>query len=746
MQEMDNFSALLSNEKIGQMMCFINPSTDYIRVNSQHFPIDDSVGLMRRIKHTVYWCIKHFSGHQYEQILFGPADAPEVIHSRHFAFSLNDKGILLAISALYDYSERVITGHFEHTLFNSISDAVVLTEADVINKPGPRIVFCNQAFLNMTGYEKNEVLGRSPRFLQGKSPDRDVTSSIRSSLSKWDTFKKTLTNYTKQGSPFEVELHISPVKDVTGWYSHWISVQRDVSGHKQVLDYIHKSNMIFQTSNIGCWYFNTHHDYLFWDEKTANIHFETGDNAISGINEWMELVCEEHTERLNINIIRAISGEAPLDYEYEIKSKNGEHRWVRVKAELTNVGGDVHKSLAGICFDITDEKLSLQAIESHRKVAERKAKLALLGEVAAGVGHEINNPLSVVTTSLDLLELDLMRGITTPAHFENITTGMKDACTRIAKIVDGLRSVSSVTREHKTLETIGLVDCIKETVEMLTKLYSKESINVSLRVEGEKKDYDILADWSGIQQIIVNLLSNARHAVLNNNNYKKNINIVLTSEQHYCQLDVEDNGTGISDSLKEKIFEPFITNKIVGEGTGLGLSISKNLIESFGGSISFVSEPGRTCFTCHFIRGAINYKQDEQQMVSCTKEKVLLVEDDISVGTSIVNLIEAMGGICTFVDNGADALRVLSEADDEFDVILTDIKMPILDGLHLLQTIKHRELAPGARKYIMTGDVFSINEDSANRISTLAKGILKKPLTRADIAQVFTGIDKPFNW
>lgn len=745
MHETDKFSALLSNENVGQMMCFINPSLDYIRVGDQLFAIDDSVGLMRRIKHTVYWCIKHFSGHQYEQILFGEADAPELIHSRHFAFSLNDKGIMLAISSLYDYSERVITGHFEHTLFNSISDAVVLTEADVINNPGPRIVFCNQAFLNMTGYKKNEVLGRSPRFLQGGSPDRDVTSSIRSSLSKWDTFKKTLTNYTKQGSPFEVELHISPVKDVTGWYSHWISVQRDVSGHKQVLDYIHKSNMIFQTSNIGCWYFNIHHDYLFWDEKTANIHFESGDNTASGINEWMELICEEHAERFNINVIRAISGEAPLDYEYEIKSENGEHRWVRVKAELTNVGGDVHKSLAGICFDITDEKLSLQAIESHRKVAERKAKLALLGEVAAGVGHEINNPLSVVTTSIDLLELDLMRGITTPAHFENITTRMRDACTRITKIVDGLRSVTSVTREHINLETIGLVDCIQETVEMLTKLYSKDGINVSLHVEGEKREYGILADWSGIQQIIVNLLSNARHAVLNSDNHIKDINIILTSKPQYCQLDVEDNGIGISENLKEKIFEPFTTNKIVGEGTGLGLSISKNLIESFGGSINFTSQPGRTCFTCHFIRGAVNYKQDDEHIVACTQERILLVEDDYSVGTSIVNLIEAMGGNCTFVDNGADALRILSEADDEFDVILTDIKMPILDGLHLLQSIKHRDLAPSARKYIMTGDVFSINEDSANRISTLAKGILKKPLTRADIAQVFTGIDKPFN-
>ena len=733
---------LLSKFDVECLSFTISSSFDHLTSIEEHFTLNNSENLLRRIMHTAKWCLHHGSPHQYDEVFFNCTPDVSKIFSRQFSYSVFENHVSLEVSELQNYSQRILTGHFETTLFNAISDAIVLTEADCISRPGPRIVFCNDTFLEMTGYDRHEVLGRSPRFLQGDKTSKATTSAIRASLSQWKSFKKTLTNFTKSGSPFEVELHISPVKDDTGWYSHWISVQRDVSGHKQVLDYIHKSNMILRTSKIGCWYFNVEHNYLFWDEQMIKIHQSAHFKTPTSIEEWASLVETQYAERFNMNIVRGMSGESNIDFEYAISVGEGNFRWLRVKAERMKAHDDKYQSLAGVCFDITDEKASLQAIENHRKIAEKKAKLALLGEIAAGIGHEINNPLCVVTTSIDLLELDLARGIRTQSHFENLTSRMKDACTRITKIVDGLRNITSVTRENGELTSINIVECIKETIEMLAKLYALESITLTLELDAPANEYEVHADYSGLQQILINLISNAKHAVQKLDEKRKVIRVVLRSHQNYCQLDVIDAGLGVNTEMRGRLFEPFSTNKPVGEGSGLGLSISKNLIESYGGKISFTTGENGSCFSCQFIKGLKRSTHKNEVNIEYRKEHVLVVEDDPAVGASIEALILAIGSECTLVENGADALSLLASASSvEFDVILTDIKMPILDGVHLLQTIKHRKLASSARKYIMTGDVFSISEESATHISTLANGILKKPLTRADMTQVLSGLD-----
>ncbi|WP_032094336.1 MULTISPECIES: PAS domain-containing protein [unclassified Alteromonas] len=737
-----DLAKLLSRLDVGCLTFAISSSFDYLTLSGEQFALNNNDNLFRRIIHTARWCLQHRSSHHYDEVFFDCTPDVSKIYSRQFSYSVLESHVLLEVSDLYDYSQRILTGQFESTLFNAISDAIVLTEADCISRPGPRIVFCNDTFLEMTGYERQEVLGRSPRFLQGDRTSKAATSTIRTSLSEWKSFKKTLTNFTKSGSPFEVELHISPVKDDTGWYSHWISVQRDVSGHKQVLDYIHKSNMILKTSKIGCWYFNFEHNYLFWDEQMINIHQSAHTKAPKSIEEWAALVATQFSERFTMNVVRGMSGESNIDFEYAISLEENNERWLRVKAERMKADDDRYQSLAGVCFDITDEKASLRAIENHRKIAEKKAKLALLGEVAAGVGHEINNPLCVVTTSIDLLELDLARGIRTQSHFESLTSRMKEACIRIAKIVDGLRNITSVTREGGELTSINIVACIKETIEMLTKLYALESITLTLELDSPINEYEVHADYSGLQQILINLLSNAKHAVQKLDGERRVIHVVLRSHQSYCQLDVIDAGLGIHTDMRGRLFEPFSTNKPVGEGSGLGLSISKNLIESYGGKISFITGENGTCFSCQFIKGRKHSTHKSEAHVEYCKDHVLVVEDDPAVGASIKALIIAIGSECTLVGNGADALTLLaSQNGDNFDVILTDIKMPILDGVHFLQTIKHRKLAPRARKYIMTGDVFSLSEESATHISTLASGILKKPLTRADMAHVLSGLD-----
>lgn len=139
-------------------------------------------------------------------------------------------GIAIDISARKQAEERLLL--FEQVVLN-MNDALLITEAEPIDEPGPRIVYANPAFTRTTGYTLEEVLGKNPRFLQGPNSARVELDKVRQALKDWKSTRVELTNYRKDGSTFEVELDVSPVADATGWYTHWISVQREVSTRKR---------------------------------------------------------------------------------------------------------------------------------------------------------------------------------------------------------------------------------------------------------------------------------------------------------------------------------------------------------------------------------------------------------------------------------------------------------------------------------------------------------------------------------
>lgn len=121
------------------------------------------------------------------------------------------------------------------------NDAILITDAEPISHPGPQIVYVNQAFTDMTGYSLEEVLGKTPRLLQGAKTDCATLDKIRAALKAWQPIRVELINYCKDGSEFWVELSITPVTDQKGWYTHWISVQRDITERKQIEEEIFKA-------------------------------------------------------------------------------------------------------------------------------------------------------------------------------------------------------------------------------------------------------------------------------------------------------------------------------------------------------------------------------------------------------------------------------------------------------------------------------------------------------------------------
>jgi PAS domain S-box-containing protein len=127
------------------------------------------------------------------------------------------------------------------TVVLAASDAIIITDAEPFDEPGPSIIYVNPAFESLSGYSSQEVLGKTPRILQGQGSSREVLDTIRVAMSSWQAVEAEVLNYRKDGSPFWVQLSISPVADSSGWYTHWVSVQRDITERKQNEDALQKS-------------------------------------------------------------------------------------------------------------------------------------------------------------------------------------------------------------------------------------------------------------------------------------------------------------------------------------------------------------------------------------------------------------------------------------------------------------------------------------------------------------------------
>ncbi|TQE92868.1 MAG: PAS domain S-box protein, partial [Spiribacter salinus] len=184
-------------------------------------------------------------------------------------------GIVQAGSPQQPMAERLRM--FESVVVNA-NDAVVITEGEPLDGPeGPRIVYVNEALLRNTGYTANEVIGQTPRMFQGPDTDRAALDTIRAALERWEPVRAELLNYRKDGSPFWVEVEIVPVADGDGWYTHWVSVQRDVTERKEAEERLAASEQRFRSlvSNLpGLVYrctYDAHWETLYMSEGIREL-------------------------------------------------------------------------------------------------------------------------------------------------------------------------------------------------------------------------------------------------------------------------------------------------------------------------------------------------------------------------------------------------------------------------------------------------------------------------------------------
>lgn len=261
------------------------------------------------------------------------------------------------------------------------------------------------------------------------------------------------------------------------------------------------------------------------------------------------------------------------------RRKNGDLYWIEQTVFPLFDAEDRIKGYSSVSIDVSDKK-------SHQEKSLHQAKLASIGELAAGIGHEINNPLAIASTNATFVLKQLSKENVDLEKVRDRIEKIENANKRIRKIIDGLRTYARMNSDD--MMKVSLTEAVTSTISLISEIYQKKGIQLASEIG--KEELFILGDTGKLQQIIMNLISNAKDAT--EENTERLIKIKIYSKDDKVVLSVKDNGCGIPTEIKDKILAPFFTTKPPGKGTGMGLGVVRELTEYFNGNLDIYSKVG----------------------------------------------------------------------------------------------------------------------------------------------------------
>ena len=373
-----------------------------------------------------------------------------------------------------------------------------------------------------------------------------------------------------------------------------------------------------------------------------------------------------------------------------------------------------------------------QVVRERTQQLLQTEKLATMGELLAGVAHELNNPLTVVISRARLLAED----VGDPAIKQRLDQ-IHAASERCVHVV---RNFLALARHHPPERApVQLNTVVSEVVEFLS--YELRADGVEVALDLDRTLPTLWADGHQLYQVLVNLVMNADHAMRGQSTPRRlRISTRFDQLRRRVQLDIQDSGPGVSPELRARIFEPFFTTKPSGQGTGLGLSLCHGIVEEHQGTLTLDSEVGRGT-TFHVEIPALRpparaaAPAPVEAPSGTASHAILIVDDEPDIAAVLRDMLQRAGHQVDAASNGAIALEMIER--QPYDLVLTDTRMPVLDGISFYREVERRFPALRDRVIFITGDVL----DSAKRrfIELTGAPCLLKPF---DLGEARRAIDR----
>jgi len=606
------------------------------------------------------------------------------------------------------------------TCVERLNDLILITEAEPQEEPGPRILFVNDAFVRRTGYTREEVLGRSPRFLHGPKTNHAEVERIAAAQRQWKHVHAELINYTKSGEEFWVEVDFVPVADATGSFTHWVCVKRDITERKRTGN---RFSRLVDSNAQGVMFWNTKGEVTGANDAFLHLVGYSRDDLEAGLIDWIKITPPEFADldRKSMQEIALKGVCAP--YEKEFVRKNGSRVPLLIGAASFEDNPE-----EGVCFavDLTErKKLEQQFLRTQR--------MESIGTLAGGIAHDLNNTLGPIIMSLDLLKMKFA-----DAGSQELIAIISSSAQRGADMVSQVLSFARGV-EGRRME-VQVKHLIREIEKIVNDTFLK---NIQVRTIAPHELWTVRGDPTQLHQVLLNLCLNARDAMPMGGTLTISAENLSLDAQYagqslnlgakagpYVFLQVKDTGAGIPPEVVEKIFDPFFTTKELGKGTGLGLSTSLAILKSHGGFIHVYSEVGKgTTFKIYLPAQTESSPEvvaaQAAELPHGNQELILVVDDEAPFRQITQQTLEAFGYRVVLAADGAEAVAVFARRGAEIAVVLTDMMMPIMDGPATIQVL--RRMNPKVR--IIGSGGLTPHGHVAHALSLGLEHFLPKPYT-----------------
>jgi PAS domain S-box-containing protein len=455
------------------------------------------------------------------------------------------------------------------------------------------------------------------------------------------------------------------------------------------------------------------------------------DCGYASLEEYLRLPASQHVhadDRRRVEAgIRSLLARNQATYAMEVRLQHRDGSFVSMDTVCMPADWDGVPSVLAIARDLSDRRrLQAQLVQADR--------LAAAGTLAAGVAHEINNPLAYMLLNLQYLIRELPRVGDDPRRLDQLLGRLREAhhgAERVSTIVRDLRDFSA--QEQQQLGPVNL----KRVVEAALKVAGSQLEGRARVIE----EYDAVPPVQGnaarLEQVFLNLLVNAAQALSPERVDRNEVRVSLRARGSQVVAEIADNGAGISSELLDRVFDPFFTTKPAGVGTGLGLPICHSIVSSLGGEITAESEIGRgtifriTLPTCARMIPSRAATPFPFAAPAAPRVRVLVVDDELPVASMLSKLLADEHEV-RITTSGREALELLQT--DPFDVVLCDLLMPGMSGMDL-----HRQLAersPGLENRIvfMTGGAFTPR--AGEFLATVGNPRIEKPFDLNEVRRL----------
>jgi PAS domain S-box-containing protein len=596
-------------------------------------------------------------------------------------------GVIVLVWSLPRFHLQKVIPVARQTVFERISDCVV-----VLNMQN-RVVDLNPAAEHLAGFTSSEALGLPVEQIWPTWPNQSLSSEPASTV-----FVELVL--THAGEQRMYDLHIYTTTDDKNRPLNKVALLVDATEHKRAENRLQESEQRYRTL-----FESAVEGILIADIETRKFrHANPTICKMLGYN-------QEELTKMSVSDIHPITS-----LEHVIAEFNAQARGEKIlssglpclKKDGTVFYADINTSVAivdgrecniGIFTDTTERKQTEAENQKLREKAELSSRLAAVGEMAAGIAHEINNPLTGVLGFSQLLaeRQDL------PEDVKEQLQIIGDGSNRVKDIVKRMLTFAHQVKPMKAKASIN--ELIEATLDLRS--YVLRTANIEVIKHLDPGLPWVTVDPGQMQQVFLNIIVNAEYSMKKAHG-KGTLVITTEKKDGHIHISFQDDGTGMSQETKDKLFHPFFTTKQVNEGTGLGLSLSRTIIIEHGGTIEIESEIGKGATFIITLPVTPLTEEAPAKVITATPvdkvkaAKILVVDDEDSIRKLVGTILTHSGHIVDATGDAGEALTKLENTS--YDAVLMDIRMPGMSGMELYERSleKHPELT--GKFLFITGD------------------------------------------